>query len=147
MTKKTYSEKLLDPKWQKKRLKIFERDNFTCTSCSNKRAALHVHHISYTRQPWTASDNQLLTLCESCHEFIEMIQKTTTIGRVKKLRKRVGLDNIAHAFLTITEDSIYLGVDVIIIHRWNKEEDMYDSYTELKLTAGLVDIMKGMIDG
>lgn len=30
MTDKTYAEKLKDPRWQKRRLEIFERDDWTC---------------------------------------------------------------------------------------------------------------------
>ena len=28
-----YSEKLRDPRWQKARLKVLERDNWTCVNC------------------------------------------------------------------------------------------------------------------
>ena len=33
-----YSEKLKDPRWQKKRLEILERDNFRCQYCGDKNA-------------------------------------------------------------------------------------------------------------
>jgi 5-methylcytosine-specific restriction endonuclease McrA len=33
MNKSKYSEKLRDPRWQKKRLEIFQRDNFICQNC------------------------------------------------------------------------------------------------------------------
>ena len=62
-----YSQKLLDPRWQKKRLKIMERDNFTCTLCKNDKQTLHIHHKSYKGDPWDAPDHFLTTLCESCH--------------------------------------------------------------------------------
>lgn len=62
-----YSQKLLDPRWQKKRLKIMERDNFTCTVCKNDKQTLHIHHKSYKGDPWDAPDHFLTTLCESCH--------------------------------------------------------------------------------
>ena len=35
--KKTYTELLKDPRWQKKRLEIYERDNFTCNQCKNTK--------------------------------------------------------------------------------------------------------------
>ena len=68
--KKTYSEKLKDPRWQKKRLKILERDEFTCQSCFDSESTLHVHHRYYIRgaEPWGYPNEALQTLCESCHE-------------------------------------------------------------------------------
>jgi len=66
-----YSEKLQDPRWQKKRLKILERDNWTCQKCRDKEASLHVHHLKYHKEPWEASDDDLITLCKHCHFIIE----------------------------------------------------------------------------
>lgn len=65
----TYSQKLKDPRWQKKRLEILNRDAFTCTTCGDKESALHVHHSSYKGDPWQAEDSELTTLCENCHEL------------------------------------------------------------------------------
>jgi hypothetical protein len=69
---KSYSEKLKDPRWQKKRLKILERDSFTCTYCGNEELTLHVHHKIYyaNTDPWDYSDNELTTLCEVCHSDV-----------------------------------------------------------------------------
>lgn len=63
-----YSEKLKDPRWQKKRLTILNRDSFCCTVCGDDKNTLHVHHIGYHGDPWDVPDNLLTTLCESCHE-------------------------------------------------------------------------------
>lgn len=64
-----YSDKLKDPRWQKKRLKIFERDEWKCIHCGRNDRTLHVHHIEYQRglEPWEYSDDKLQTLCEKCH--------------------------------------------------------------------------------
>ena len=69
MTKSKYSENLLDPRWQKKRLKIFKRDNWACQKCGDTKSTLNVHHKVYwpNAKPWEARDCWLLTLCESCH--------------------------------------------------------------------------------
>lgn len=70
MANKSYSDKLKDPRWQKKRLEIFERDGFSCQHCSDTESTLHVHHMYYEKgkEPWEYDNNALLTLCESCHE-------------------------------------------------------------------------------
>jgi hypothetical protein len=63
-----YPELLKDPRWQRKRLEIFQRDNFTCQICLAADKTLHVHHIKYVgRYPWETPDKYLLTLCEFCH--------------------------------------------------------------------------------
>lgn len=64
-----YLEKLKDPRWQRKRLEIFQRDNWTCRSCSTTVKTLHVHHLFYfkDKEPWEINDGFLITLCEDCH--------------------------------------------------------------------------------
>lgn len=65
---KTYSEKLKDPRWQKKRLEILNRDKWTCQRCFDTESTLHVHHIKYSGEPWEVEERYLLTLCDECHE-------------------------------------------------------------------------------
>jgi len=69
--KQNYSDLLRDPRWQKKRLKILERDNWTCQGCGDKKSTLNVHHCYYEnlRKPWDYPDSSLVTLCEDCHEY------------------------------------------------------------------------------
>jgi hypothetical protein len=64
----TCSEKLKSPKWQKKRLYVFNRDKWACTKCGNKELTLHVHHEKYHENPWDTPMEYLKTLCEECHE-------------------------------------------------------------------------------
>jgi len=69
MGKTEYSEKLKDPRWQKKRLQILERDNWACYWCGDKETTLHVHHLWYQgRNPWDTEDEGLQTLCSECHD-------------------------------------------------------------------------------
>jgi len=65
----TYSNLLKDPRWQKKRLEVMQRDNFSCTQCEDKTKTLNVHHIHYIRgnNPWEYPLSGLITLCENCH--------------------------------------------------------------------------------
>jgi hypothetical protein len=69
-TKQTsYSEKLRDPRWQKKRLCVMQRDGFACRDCGDADSTLHVHHCYYEKgDPWQTDEKFLLTLCENCHE-------------------------------------------------------------------------------
>lgn len=65
-----YSEKLKDPRWQKKRLEIMQRDSFTCQQCYDKKSTLCVHRKHYLKgkELWEYPNRLLITLCESCHE-------------------------------------------------------------------------------
>lgn len=65
-----YSQKLKDPRWQKKRLEIFERDEWKCQICHDSESTLVVHHRDYlpNTDPWDYPDHLLVTLCEDCHE-------------------------------------------------------------------------------
>lgn len=66
-----YADKLLDPRWQKKRILILQRDNFTCQQCYSTENTLMVHHLYYGKNldPWEAEDDWLITLCKECHDY------------------------------------------------------------------------------
>lgn len=68
----SYAEKLKDPRWQKKRLEILQRDEWTCRYCGDKETTLHVHHDFYIpgEEPWEADEYFLITLCSDCHELV-----------------------------------------------------------------------------
>ena len=68
---KSYAELLRDPRWQKKRLEIMHRDNFTCQHCGCQDKELQVHHLWYSpiKKPWEYDNNSFLTLCSHCHEL------------------------------------------------------------------------------
>lgn len=68
---RTYSEKLKDPRWQKKRLEILERDEWRCCGCGATDKTLHVHHRCYwpRTEPWEYDALFLETLCVDCHEY------------------------------------------------------------------------------
>lgn len=76
MSKSTYKpwfERLKDPRWQKKRLEILERDGWACKSCwVDQEKMLHVHHKVYRRglEPWEYESTDLVTYCEDCHDEV-----------------------------------------------------------------------------
>lgn len=66
----SFKKQYLDPRWQKKRLEILERDNFSCLICGDKEKTLHIHHLCYTKGGfvWEVDDTALMTLCSDCHK-------------------------------------------------------------------------------
>ncbi len=65
-----YAALLRDPRWQRKRLRIMERDGFSCVACGDESKTLSVHHLRYRGLPWDADDADLQTLCEPCHKAL-----------------------------------------------------------------------------
>ena len=82
---KSYADKLRDPRWQKKRLEIMERDGFSCRSCKNKERTLNVHHLKYEKgkEPWEYEESEMVTLCEGCHEQVKEVLKLANLLLVK----------------------------------------------------------------
>jgi hypothetical protein len=77
MKKQTLQEQTSDPRWQKKRLQILERDKWTCKQCGDTETTLTVHHKSYRQENgkfvdyWDYENEDLVTLCNPCHEAEE----------------------------------------------------------------------------
>lgn len=67
-----------DPRWQKKRLDIMNRDKFKCLECGSDSKQLNVHHRWYVagRKVWEYPDLALMTLCEECHQIETEIGKS-----------------------------------------------------------------------
>ena len=62
-----YAEKLSDPRWQKKRLKVFERDGWRCGGCGAEDRPLYCCRLtSVGGDPWDVPDGDLTTRCEEC---------------------------------------------------------------------------------
>lgn len=70
---KTYLEKLQDPRWQRVRLAVMGREDFTCQGCGSKDKPLQVHHGYYERgfEPWDYPTDTLWCLCANCHQEAE----------------------------------------------------------------------------
>lgn len=71
---KEYSTYLLNPEWQRKRLELFQRDNFACRICGNTHLQLELHHTKYLviyKYPWDYPNHMYLTLCSNCHTDIK----------------------------------------------------------------------------
>lgn len=95
MTTVTYMDLLRDPRWQRRRLEIMQRDKFRCRSCGDETTTLNVHHSYYVkgRKPWEYEDTELHTLCEPCHaETTKLLQSLQlwlgflTVDEIRQVR-------------------------------------------------------------
>lgn len=100
-----YHQKLLDPRWQKLRLQVLERDNWSCELCQDKETTLHIHHFCYrtSGNPWESELDELITYCKHCHAFVEI--NNYKIGHPYKVIK-----------VKITEDIVGLAVFYLCNH-------------------------------
>lgn len=83
MAKKTtsYSEKLKDPRWQKVRLQVMERDEWKCQRCGIATETLHVHHGFYEfgKEPWEYPIDSLHTYCWGCHADADEMRRRINV--------------------------------------------------------------------
>lgn len=98
-----YMEKLRDPRWQKMRLEIMQRDDWECKRCKNREQTLNVHHRWYEsgKEPWDYPADALVTLCEDCHldeTELRQITEQRLIQVFKKVLFRVDLMALACGF-------------------------------------------------
>lgn len=64
---------------------VMNRDSYTCQICGAKHIRLEVHHIVYRSKGGTDDEDNLITLCESCHKKIHKGEINVNL-KPKKLR-------------------------------------------------------------
>ena len=76
----SYSKKLSNPQWQRKRLEILQRDKWMCTCCHDATNELQIHHLDYIPgiEPQDYPDDMLTTLCINCHNKEQGREKMET---------------------------------------------------------------------
>ena len=140
-----YNDKLRDPRWQKRRLEIMERDNFTCQICGsglNDGEPLNVHHKKYIngKEIWEYSDGMLITLCEKCHKKVH--DGEIVIPEPKKKGKSSASQSIFYNYLFKYRDKLS-GTDAItysnilkmsVYSRWFEREGDYIKMRKLSAT-------------
>jgi hypothetical protein len=93
MRKNNYLKKLKDPRWQKKRLEIMKRDEWKCRFCGDKSTTLNIHHLEYKGEPWESPNEKLITVCEDCHEIIEILKSSLSDTEIENIKIIKHIDN------------------------------------------------------
>ena len=61
--------------WREIRDEIFRRDNWTCLRCDKKfiqKTRISVHHLVPRSEGGSDDYTNLVTLCHSCHDYVEI---------------------------------------------------------------------------
>lgn len=97
----SYSDKLKDVRWQKKRLQIMAKQEWTCQNCGDTQSPLHVHHTEYKAglEPWEYPEEMLICLCESCHESTHKASKTAIIDPLEYEYKNGNIEENARGYV------------------------------------------------
>lgn len=113
-----YLEKLKDPRWQKRRLEIFQRDEFTCQVCFDTESTLHVHQHMVSAWRRTVG-GETARLYESGEALILALRKVAQTGES------------IHEYAA-TAIGWHLGEPYRIAELWREYEESLGEKTEVK---------------
>lgn len=85
----SYQDYLASQDWKQRRARILKRDNYQCKICGTGMN-LRVHHIRYPDILGEEPDEDLITVCDSCHEKIhsnDVRQKRATAERIRTIQE------------------------------------------------------------
>ncbi|MDD5510875.1 MAG: hypothetical protein PHI12_08695 [Dehalococcoidales bacterium] len=113
--KTDYAQKLKDPRWQKKRLEILARDEWTCQKCLDTESTLIVHHRLYIsgNDPWDYPDDFLITLCETCHESESRNMATMEKGLIESLKASFFAEDIQELIVGFWQIELQYKSDIV----------------------------------
>ena len=126
----TYTEKLRDPRWQKKRLEIMERDELTCQICGVTDKTMHTHHLVYIngREPWDYTDAALQCLCEDCNKRQGRVP-AVTLDLVHSINTMIGCIRAYNGNqIHLWEVALNVAKNAIKIEKRENEKSQDDSF-------------------
>jgi len=82
---------------KKQRMRIFKRDNYKCKICgrspsNNTDIILHVHHIKPWAEGGITHDDNLITLCHTCHVGLDPHYEINLFGLLLESRKLIDIE-------------------------------------------------------
>ena len=79
---------------------VRSRDNYTCQNCKKQNVKLHVHHIIFKSKGGTDRPDNLITLCEQCHNDLHA-------GKIQLKLKKLSNTFKAASHLNILKDRLF----------------------------------------
>jgi len=90
--------------------KVLNRDNYTCQHCKGRRkdSKLDVHHIIYRSNGGSDEEDNLITLCHTCHKGVhsKSIKLKLTGKRKGQLKHATQMNSIRIQLLKLYSDAI-----------------------------------------
>lgn len=90
--------------------KVLNRDNYTCQHCKGRRkySKLEVHHIIYRSNGGSDEEDNLITLCHTCHKGVhsKSIKLKLTGKRKGQLKHATQMNSIRIQLLKLYSDAI-----------------------------------------
>jgi len=134
--KNEYFEKYKDPRWQKIRLKVLERDEWVCKKCYDPDSTLHIHHRYYlkNKEPWEYPLESLITLCEECHNYEKELRLGYEKSLLFALREKFLAEDISELAIGFHEMELLSMSEVIAsVYKWalskeNIQRELIDKY-------------------
>lgn len=74
--------------WEETRLRVFKRDRYTCIRClkhNGRGTGLTAHHLIPRSEGGGDNDENLVTLCSNCHDFVEIYDLRTNVDIIASL--------------------------------------------------------------
>jgi hypothetical protein len=83
---------------KKQRMRIIQRDRYRCRICgrsprNNVDITLHIHHIRPWAQLGVTDDDNLITLCHTCHEGLDPHCDLNLFGLLSESGEIIDIDN------------------------------------------------------
>ncbi len=94
-----YLDYIKSERWKLKRMQAFQYHGIYCKSCKLKIGA-HMHHIHYKNLGHEGMED-LIPLCEECHEQLHKKKNMIDIERLKKCLERASKHNYVFAKETV----------------------------------------------
>ena len=145
----TYAQKMKDPRWQKRRLEILERDNWTCQCCGTTEKTLHVHHHYYLpkQEPWEADDFALTTICEVCHKDYAGFDFLSVGQKFQRIAGDAGFSENQITSIISSIDNLRISLarqtgDFCVLLDWLSETDASKTFRIVKLYE-MMELEKG----
>ena len=100
-----------DPRWQRLRLQVMDRDGWACVACGDTKSTLHVHHKRYCGSIWESPHEDLQTLCGSCHAGLGQHPKAGVwYQRVSEIKKGQCRCKTWSDDASVTQDTVVMAI-------------------------------------
>jgi len=120
------NSKYLDPRWQKLRLSVLERDGWTCKICGDDVNTLYVHHRYYTpkKEIWDYDLDAFVTLCKSCHEEETFERKNAEDDLITSFKRKFLVSGLKEFVVAIVDmPMLHLENVVAAAYGWALQND------------------------